>query len=76
MPRSTFTQGDGTFHQIQEQARQLLRRLTREIRIRKAELRSLRDDEAKRRPGHQREAGLLEDPTTVHPGKALVESIG
>ena len=47
MPRSTFTQGGGAFHQIQEQARQLLRRLTREIRIRKAELRSLRDDEAK-----------------------------
>ena len=47
MPRSTFTQSGGTFHQIQEQARQLLRRLTREIRIRKAELRSLRDDEAK-----------------------------
>jgi hypothetical protein len=46
MPRGTFIQGGGTFHQIQGQARQLLRSLTREIRIKEAELRSLRDDEA------------------------------
>jgi hypothetical protein len=46
MPRGTLTQGRGRFHQIQGQARQLLRRLTREIRIKEAELRSLRDDEA------------------------------
>ena len=47
MPRSTSTRGGGTFHQIQGQARYLLIRLTREIHIRKAELRSLRDDDAK-----------------------------
>jgi hypothetical protein len=51
MPRGTLTQGRGKFHQIQRQARQLLRRLTREIRIKEVELRSLRDDEAKLR-GH------------------------
>jgi hypothetical protein len=47
MPRGTPTQGRGRFHEIQAQARRLLRRLTREIRIKEAELRSLRDDEAK-----------------------------
>ena len=47
MPRGTLTQGSRTFHQIQGQARQLLRSLTREILIKEAELRSLRDDEAK-----------------------------
>src|SRR3979411_1650874 len=47
MPRGTLTQGIATFYQIQEQARQWLRSLTREIRIKEAELRSLRDDEAK-----------------------------
>ena len=47
MPRGILTQGSGTFHQIQGQVRQLLRSLTREIRIKEAELRSLRDDEAK-----------------------------
>jgi hypothetical protein len=47
MPRGIFAQGGGTFHQIQGQARQLLRSLTREIRIKETELRSLRDDEAK-----------------------------
>ena len=47
MPRATPTQGRGRFHEIQGQARQLLRRLTREIRIKEAELRSLRYDEAK-----------------------------
>jgi hypothetical protein len=46
MPRGIFIQGGGTFHQIQGQARQLLRSLTREIRIKETELRSLRDDEA------------------------------
>jgi hypothetical protein len=47
MPRGTLTQGRSRFHQIHGQARQLLRKLTREIRIKEAELRSLRHDEAK-----------------------------
>jgi hypothetical protein len=47
MPRGTLTQGRGRFHQVQGQARRFLRSLAREIRIKEAELRSLRDDEAK-----------------------------
>jgi hypothetical protein len=47
MPRGTLTQGRSRFHQIHGQARRLLRTLTREIRIKEAELQSLRHDEAK-----------------------------
>ena len=76
MPRSTSTQGGGTFHQNQGQARYLLIRLTREIHIRKAGLRSLRDDEAKLAAATSQRSAPSRGSNHSAPGKALVESIG
>jgi hypothetical protein len=77
MPRGTLTQGRSRFHQIHGQARRLLRTLTREIRIKEAELQSLRHDEAKLAAATgQQNAPFRGDPTAVHSGKTVLESIG
>lgn len=47
MPRGTATKGRSARRQLQGKARQVLKRLAQEVRVKESELRRLRDDEAK-----------------------------